>query len=493
MTFTTCLRKLATRTKKSKLKKMATHANLTSIGVRLTEKENEFKALMASYPRGTAMAPEVKKYAESMTKDIGFLKASYATVEEEIRTQSSIKTNIANSAMLPLGEQQMLARQKVLSPSKIFGGTFEAKRDAMHAGEFIMALIHPAARTRAQYADKVKEYFGVSMEDLQLGITAPGEQRALGESVNQAGAYLTPALLESYIVAYRQSYGVARRFCKIIPMGSDKVIFPKRVLGSNTYYINENSAFTESDPTYGNYELNARQLAGLVAYSNQLGEDSLINIADYIFAELIYNMSYQEDIALISGDGTSTYGGIKGLASGFAADTTGVVTATSGTSTDWTKFVIGDFTNLIGKTTPLPGANEAFFCSKQFFGAAMLRLAATAGGNRLDNLADDNLAIQGYNARFMGFPVVFTQAMPTAAGTAQNVCYFGTMDLAVSLGQRAEIALASSTEAQNAFVQNQTLVRGIERFDINPHTLSIYAGDNSTLIPGPLCALKSAA
>src|ERR1051325_6641810 len=230
-----------------------TQANLTSLGLRLTEKENEFKALMSQYPKGTIMSPDTKRFAESLSKDITNLQKDYASAEEELRVSNSLGSANRNSAMLPVGEREVLAKQRVLTPSQVFGNTFENKRDAMHAGEFILGIIHPVESLRNQYREKSKEYFGVSFDDLQNGINAPGATRALGESVNQSGAYLTPALLESYIVAYRQQYGVARRFAKVIPMGSDKVIFPKRVLGSNTYYINENSAITENDPTFSTY------------------------------------------------------------------------------------------------------------------------------------------------------------------------------------------------------------------------------------------------
>ena len=70
--------------------------------------------------------------------------------------------------------------------------------------------------------------------------------------------------------------------------------------------------------------------------STELAEDAAINVADDLAREMAYAFATAEDAAGWNGDGTSTYGGIMGMRTKFAAGVgsfVGAVDLTSGHDT----------------------------------------------------------------------------------------------------------------------------------------------------------------
>jgi HK97 family phage major capsid protein len=53
----------------------------------------------------------------------------------------------------------------------------------------------------------------------------------------------------------------------------------------------------------------------LTTVSNELNEDAFVNLADDVAGEIAYAFAKKEDECGFVGDGTSTYGGIEGVAS----------------------------------------------------------------------------------------------------------------------------------------------------------------------------------
>ena len=70
---------------------------------------------------------------------------------------------------------------------------------------------------------------------------------------------------------------------------------------------------------------------------------------------------------------------------------------------------------------------------------------------------------------FMGYPVTFTQVLPSTTGTLAStiVAYFGDLSLAATLGVRRGVSTAVSTERY--FDEDMIGVRCTERIAINVH------------------------
>jgi HK97 family phage major capsid protein len=90
---------------------------------------------------------------------------------------------------------------------------------------------------------------------------------------------------------------------------------------------------------------------------------------------------------------------------------------------------------------------------------------------------------------FLGFPVEFSQVMPTATAATTVFALLGDFSLAASFGDRQQNIISFSEHAsvggQSVFERNEVAVRAVERFDINVHDV----GDGTT--PGPVVAVAT--
>ena len=190
----------------------------------------------------------------------------------------------------------------------------------------------------------------------------------------------------------------------------------------------------------------------------------MISIADWLTNEIAYAFASKEDDCGFNGDGTSTYGGMRGLTT-WAIDpttTAGQKTAASGHNT----FALLDGTDIAGLIGLLPRyalPNAKFYISQTGFAVTFERLIAAAGGNSISTL---NGEIQ---YRYLGFPIVISQKMPliTSTLTGKNMMVFGDLRLAAAMGERRQVTMKRSDERY--FDQDQVGLLGTERIDINVH------------------------
>lgn len=94
----------------------------------------------------------------------------------------------------------------------------------------------------------------------------------------------------------------------------------------------------------------------------------------------------------------------------------------------------------------------------------MDNLKNAAGGNTSRELESGN------GLQFLGYPVVWTQVLPTTlADTASTtLAYFGDLNMAALFGDRRGMTMSVSD--QRYWDEDQIAVKGTERFDINIHS-----------------------
>ena len=295
------------------------------------------------------------------------------------------------------------------------------------------------------------------------------------EGVNTAGGYLVPEIMESSIINLKENYGVARRNAFVYPMSSDAVSVPRRQSGFTVYYVGENATGTESDLGFSQVRLDAKKAMIITRLSSELNEDSVVALADLVTQEMAYAFAVSEDQAVFLGDGTSTYGGIVGLRNSLLAGST--VTAAAGDNT-FAELEWAFFEEAVGKCAQFPGIQPKWYVHSAFFYTAMARLANAAGGNTKGDIAN------GYAMQFMGYPVEFTQALPSSTGDLAStiVGFFGDLSMAGTLGSRRGVTVAA--DASRYFELDQLAIRGTQRWDWNGHETGTAS------VAGPMIALK---
>lgn len=338
---------------------------------------------------------------------------------------------------------------KVL-PGKAPNG-FDTAEQAYRAGKWIAAEIYGN-----QDAKRWCQDYGV-------------ERRVMTGISPISGSAIVPIEFSSALINLKEQYGMARRKCRIWPMGTDTTLVPRRTGGVTAYFVGEESAPTASDVNLDNVQLNPRTLACLTRISKELEADAMITVAGLVAEEMGYALAVKEDQCLFLGDGTSTYGGIVGLITACAAATATISTALTA-NTAFSTLDMVDFEAMIGMLPEFPGIQPEWYISKVGWAASMMRLADAAGGNTA-------LDIEGVRRQvFLGYPVNFMQAMNTtvAAQVSTNgLCYLGDLRMACTLGNRQEISIEA--DASRYFEYRQIGVQAYERFDINVHDV----GDTS--------------
>jgi HK97 family phage major capsid protein len=299
--------------------------------------------------------------------------------------------------------------------------------------------------------------------------------KAAGEGIGSSGGFLVPAELSKAILDIRDSYGAFRRYARIIPMASDTTTVARHPGGTSAFFVGENTSVSESTANPDSISLTAKKIGTLIRISSELEEDGAVDIVDYVANEIAFAFAAQEDDCAFNGDGTSTYGKMRGIGTIVldGSHAKAKVTAASGHNTFLTLDGT-DLANLMAAVQASAIPNAAWFCSQTCFAQTFCRLSASSG--YLDTMPDGT-------PRYLGFPVVLTQKLPLISTTltGKTMLAFGDMYAGAVLGQRRGVTLARS--ADRYLDQDQIAVLGTERFHAVIHDI----GDNTNC--GALAAL----
>lgn len=298
-------------------------------------------------------------------------------------------------------------------------------------------------------------------------------------------SFLIPEEFSTDMIDLRERYGVARRALRNESMMSDTKTIPRRAGGLTAYFTAEAAAGTESTKAWSQVRLTAKDVMCLSRYTAQVNADAAVNFGDDLAGEIAYAFAYLEDNCAFNGDGTSTYGGIRGIRNRLVNDGTAGV-ATQGTGNTWPALVLGDFNAVVAKLPQYADtAGAAWYCHRAFYYGVMEKLVLASGGVP----AQEVRAGQRGRPLFLGYPVEMTQVMPSATATATLCAILGDLSLGAAFGDRQQDSIAFSDQAtiggQSLWERNEIGIRGTERFDIVVHDV----GDSSTA--GPIVGLKT--
>lgn len=274
--------------------------------------------------------------------------------------------------------------------------------------------------------------------------------------------YTVPEVLETEIVRLiNDSYGVARREMRYMPMSGAGTSRKITVGGAlSVYWTDEAGAKTSTQPTFTRVTQELKKLAAIVPMTDEVIEDSAINLTNYVaqlFAEAI---AQEEDDQFLAGDGTVWTGVVNNT------DTNEVKLAA-------TKTVGADLTpaNLRAVLSATPVASRRN--GKWYMSASMFDvIAGLQDGN--GNYVYPSLQ-NGDNSRLLGKEVVLTDSLPASSVTTASkaILFFGDLKLAAVYGDKGGMRIQTSNEATirnvadsadiHLFEQDMTAVRVVRR------------------------------
>ena len=204
----------------------------------------------------------------------------------------------------------------------------EAEKRAKHDGE----KTKTADEMRAQAFNVfLRNGLGeLSQEERQ----ALAEMRAQGVGVNDKGGYTVTKEMQARIVEQMKAYGGIAQVAQILTTSDGRTIEWITADGTTEEgeLIGENTAATEADTSFGIANLGAKKLSSkIIRVSNELLQDSAINIESYLADRIAQRIGRAEAKYLIQGTGAGTPAQPKGL----AASVTGTTAAKVAGKVDW--------------------------------------------------------------------------------------------------------------------------------------------------------------
>ena len=131
----------------------------------------------------------------------------------------------------------------------------------------------------------------------------------LSEGVDADGGFLVPEDFERDIVSTLDEENVIRSLAKVITTQHERKI-PIATGHSTAQWTAENAAYTESNPSFGQKQIDAFKLTDLCRVSVELLQDSAFDIEDYLMKEFARAFGIAEEEAFCVGTGTNQPTGI---------------------------------------------------------------------------------------------------------------------------------------------------------------------------------------
>ncbi len=153
---------------------------------------------------------------------------------------------------------------------------------------------------------------------------SPAVHNALQIGTDSEGGYLVPDEYEHTLVQALEEENVLRSLCTVIQTSSGDRKIPIVASHGTASWVEEEGAIPESDDVFGQISIGAHKVATMIKVSDELLQDSVFNLENYIAYEFARRIGAAEENAFINGDGSAKPTGLLHATNGAA---TGVTTA----------------------------------------------------------------------------------------------------------------------------------------------------------------------
>lgn len=434
--------------------------------------ESQLNSLFA-LPSPTAVQAD---QAAQLAGEIETVKTEIKSLQnfEELKKKSVQAAPPLDVQTLPTPAPEVKAMPYATGGSKVIAKNLPSDEIAYKFGLFGMAV---------SGSDKAK----TKLNDLNINTKAFNV-----EYDNALGGALVPNELSSYVIHLIEQYGVYEQYTRVEPMGSDTRDVIRITDNATAYWGSEASSLSglDSGSLTNRIKLIAKKIHSLASFTNELEDDAIIRIGDILAGDMARAAAKKIDEAGFVGDGTSSYDGIVGVTTKLKSLSNTIANIAGlkvGSGNAYSELTMPDFVAAKGLLPNLGyTANTRWFMSRQFWAAAPERLIMAASGVTPMDF------VNGIgNAKLLGIPVVFTDAMPKVEANSQVCALLGDLSLASTMGRRSQIAVKRDDSA--GFLSDTVYVKTTQRVDIVVHDVGNASATASARKAGPVVGLITAA
>ena len=335
-------------------------------------------------------------------------------------------------------------------------------------------MVHGGAVYRSPEPGKMPEVpakrkgeIGTALRDFILS----GEKKALTELTDASGGVLIPVEFRDSVIFYAGIYGIARRLCNYSPMASATQQIDAIANEAIGYFVNEDEDSTESDVTFDDFTLEAKELAVLVTASRKFVQDLKdsrgIDVYDMLAKLFAKAKAKKEDDQFLNGTG-APFVGVFG-----SADVPAVVMPATKTS-------MADiaYDDLVKLTRKVPQEHKKGY--KPVFMMSEDAMAYCELIRDNDNSLVYKRGDGGEPDRLMGYTVEISDLAPGTAEDAASVSFIAFGDPQhCSFGDREhydmDIHTSGTVGGVNLITKRRVGIQSVEQIAITIHNPSGFA------------------
>lgn len=269
--------------------------NVTEIESKLLERKSNIEKARAVYSRS-----ETEK--RSMTQDEARQFDAYMdaanTLQEEIKAgKLEAEKALYRKSLLESSEASLSqSRGRQLAPSNYVG---TPSGDVTYRGRRVKLDANMARRNAEEYRAQYNAYLGDLSGRTEFGA-------ALQTDVAEKGGYLSPVSMALEVIRTIDNTFWFRKLANVLPPTSSKsVSFPKRTSRMSRFVWGQELSPPTDDKGLktGMYALTPHYMTGEIDVSNDLLQSAIVDIDQFVTAEIAWASGDTEEAAFFTGDG----------------------------------------------------------------------------------------------------------------------------------------------------------------------------------------------
>jgi HK97 family phage major capsid protein len=144
----------------------------------------------------------------------------------------------------------------------------------------------------------------------------PEMKNALQVGTDSEGGYLVPDEFEHTLIQGLEENAIIRSHAHVLTTSSGLHKIPVVAAHGSAAWIDEEGAYTESDETFAQVQLDAHKVGTIIKVSEELLNDSAFDLEAYIASEFVRRIGDKEEEAFFTGNGTGKPTGILNATGG---------------------------------------------------------------------------------------------------------------------------------------------------------------------------------
>ena len=168
----------------------------------------------------------------------------------------------------------------------------------------------PARQTETEKTGRATDEYRTAFWKAMRSKNGFEVQNALQVGTDSEGGYLVPDEFERTLIEALTEENIFRQMAKLITTSSGDKKIPVVASKGTASWLEEEGVTPESDDAFGQVSIGAYKLATMIKVSEELLNDSVFNLEQYIAKEFARRIGAKEEEAFFVGDGTGKPTGI---------------------------------------------------------------------------------------------------------------------------------------------------------------------------------------